>query len=118
MSAAAEAEEQRVGAEVRRGSGWRARRGRGVGGKVDGAVVLVDLDGVAAAEGDVGAGAPARWVKLRMIADGALGIGGGGGDLGALIAPEIEGEQGAADEMRLAGEELESLGGPGWRRRG
>ncbi len=56
---------------------------------------------------------PARWVKVRSAADGAGGVGCGGGDFAAIEArargevPEVEGEEGAAEEVGLAGEELE-----------
>ena len=52
------------------------------GGEVDGAVVLVDLDGVAAAEGDVGAAFAGEMGEDALAADGAVGAGRGGGDLG------------------------------------
>ena len=52
-----------------------------------------------------------------LVADLAAGAGGRGGDLGASEAegggeggPEVDGEQGAAKEVRLAGEELEGFG--------
>jgi hypothetical protein len=38
------------------------------------------------------------------------GSGFGGVDLAAVVCPEVEGEQGAAHEVRLAGEELEGFG--------
>ncbi len=50
-------------------------------------------------------------MKVREAADGAGGVGGGGGDFGALVGPEVEGEEGAAEEMGLAGEEFEGFGG-------
>ena len=51
------------------------------GGEVDGAVVLVDLDGVAAAEGDVRAAFASEVREDALIADGAGGVGGAGVDL-------------------------------------
>ena len=113
VGAAAEAEEEVVGAEVLDvGVGGEAGA---QGGEVDGAVVLVDLDGVAAAEGDVGAVAAGEVGEDALAADFAVGARGGGGDLGAVECaaggvPEIEGEQGAAHEVGLAGEELEGFG--------
>ncbi len=81
------------------------------GGEVDGAVVLVDLDGVAAAEGDVGAAFAGQMGEDALAADGAGGVRGAGVDLASLIAPEVEGEEGAAHEVGLVGEELEGFGG-------
>ena len=51
------------------------------GGEVDWAVVLVDLDGVAAAEGDVGAADAGEVREDALAADGAGGVGGAGVDL-------------------------------------
>ena len=81
------------------------------GGEVDGAVVLVDLDGVAAAEGDVGAafaGRGGRRCAGRRRC--SAGLGAAGVDLAALVGPEIVGEEGAAHEVGLVGEELEGFG--------
>jgi hypothetical protein len=91
------------------------------GGEIDGAMVLVDLDGIAAAESDVGAVLAGEVGEGLPAAYLAAGTRRGGGDLGAVQVfaalrrqegrtPEVEGEQGAAHEMRLAGEELERLG--------
>jgi len=55
------------------------------GGEVDGAVVLVDLDGVATAEGDVRAAFAGEVREDAMGADGAVGVGGAGFDLAALV---------------------------------
>ena len=79
------------------------------GGEVDGAVVLVDLDGVAAAEGDVGTAFASEVGKDPLAADGAGGVGGGGGDLAPFVGPKIVREESAAHEVRLVGEEFESL---------
>lgn len=85
-------------------------------GEVDGAVMLVDLDGVAAAEGDVRAAFAGEMGEDALTADGAAGTGGGGGDLGVLEGavgvgvPEVEGEEGAAEEAGLAGEKFEGFG--------
>ena len=73
-------------------------------------VVLVDLDGVAAAEGDVGALVAGEVAEDAAVADFAVGAGGGGVDFGAGVGPEVEGEQGAAHGFGLAGEELEGFG--------
>ena len=81
------------------------------GGKVDGTVVLMDLDGVAAAEGDVGAADAGEVREDALAADDAVGVGGAGVDLAALVCPEIVGEERAAEEVGLVGEELEGLGG-------
>ena len=81
MRAAAEAEQEVVGAQgLDVGVGLEAGF---QGGEVDGAVVLVDLDGVAAAEGDVGAGVAGEVGEDALAADLAAGARGGGGDLGA-----------------------------------
>ena len=71
------------------------------------------------AEGDVGAAfCPARWERRwPLAADGAVGIGQGGADLGTCRccrwrwgARRSKGEQGAAEEMVLVGEDLEGFG--------
>ena len=71
--AAAEAKEKIVAAEVAEvgveGETFAE------GGEVDGAVVLVDLDGVASAEGDVRAAFAGEMGELALGADGAVGIG-------------------------------------------
>src|ERR1700722_18434160 len=89
-----------------------------VGGKadthsreVDRAVVLVNLDGVAAAEGDVGASDACEVGEGALTAYGAGRIGTAGVNLAVLVGPEIVREEGAAHEMWLVGEELEGLGG-------
>ena len=81
------------------------------GGKIDRTMVLVDLDGVAAAKGDVRAAFAGEVGKDALAADGARGIRFGGVDFGALVGPEVVGEEGATHEMRLVGEELESFSG-------
>ena len=80
------------------------------GGEVDRAVVLVNLDGVAAAESDVGAADAGEMGEDALAADSAGGVWAGGVDLAVLIGPEIVREEGAAHEVGLAGEELESFG--------
>ena len=81
------------------------------GGEVDWAVVLVDLDGVASAEGDMRAAFAGQVDEDALAADGAVWVGGAGIDFAALVGPEIVAEEGAADEVRLVGEELEGFGG-------
>ena len=82
VRAAAEAEEEVVGAQ---GLNVRVGAEAGLqGGEVDGAVVLVDLDGVAAAEGDVGAVLAGEVGEDALAADLAAGAGRAGGDLGAV----------------------------------
>jgi hypothetical protein len=81
------------------------------GGEIDGAMMLVDLDGVAAAEGDVRAAFAGEMGEDALAADGACGVGGGGGDLASLVCPEVMREEGAAHEVGLMGEELEGFGG-------
>src|ERR1700722_5959278 len=67
---ALEAEEKVVEADV-------AVRAEAVGhgGEVHGTMVLVDLDGVAAAERDVGASLACQVGELAVGADGAVGVG-------------------------------------------
>ena len=75
VGAAAEAEEEVVGAEVLN-VGVGAEAGAH-GGEVDGAVMLVDLDGVAAAESDVGAVLAGEMGEVALAADLAAGAGRG-----------------------------------------
>ncbi len=81
------------------------------GGEVDWAVVLVNLDGVAAAERDVRAALSCEVGEDALAANGAVWVGGAGVDLAALVGPEIVGEEGSAHEVRLVGEEFEGFGG-------
>lgn len=104
-----EAEEELVEAEVV--DVCVGREAVAHGGEVDGAVVLVNLDGVAAAESDVRAAFAGEVGEEALAADGAGGVGSGGIDLGALVGPEIVREESAAHEMGLVGEELEGLCG-------
>ena len=69
MGWAFEAEEEVVEADRAVGSEAVAH-----GGEVYGAVVLVDLDGVAAAEGDVGAAFAGEVGEDALAADGAGGV--------------------------------------------
>ena len=111
--AAAEAEQERVGANVRyiRVGGERGLQG----GEVDGTVVLVDLDGIAAAQGDVRAMGASEVRETAEITDLAAGALSGGGDLGVVEAgcrggcPQVEGDEGAAKQMELAGEDFEGF---------
>jgi len=66
------------------------------GEKIDGAVVFVDLDGVASAESDVWSAFSSEVAEVASGADLAAWVRGGGGDLRPLIVPEVAGEQGAA----------------------
>ena len=75
MGAAAEAEDEVVGAEV-----FDVGVGREAGShgrEVDRAMVLVDLDGVAAAESDVGSILAGKVVEDTFAADFAAGAGRG-----------------------------------------
>ena len=105
-------EEQGRGAEIMQVG--LVTKGLCKGGKVEGAVVLVNLDGVAAAECDVGAGGTGQVFKdagLVRAANGAGGVGCGGRDFGVAVGPQVDGKEGAAGEVRLAGEEFEGFGG-------
>jgi hypothetical protein len=55
------------------------------GGEIYGAVMLVDLDGVAAAEGDVRAAYAGEMREDALAADGTGGVGGAGVDFAALV---------------------------------
>jgi hypothetical protein len=85
------------------------------GGEVDGAMVLVDLYGVSAAEGDVRAADAGEVGELAVGADGAVRVGGAGIDFAAVYiaiasgCPKIEAEKGAAHEVGLLGEEFEGF---------
>ena len=83
MGAAAEAKQEVVGSG---GRGCRRGLEAGLeGGEVDGAVMLVNLDGVAAAEGDVGAACAGEVGEDALAADLAIGARRAGGDLGAAL---------------------------------
>ena len=101
MGSAFKAEEEFVGTEV---------VDVGVGeeavahvGEVDGTVVLVDLDGVAAAEGDVRAAFAGKVGEDALAADLAGGVRSAGVDLAPLVGPEVVGEEGATEEVGLVG---------------
>ena len=81
------------------------------GGEVDGAVVLVDLDGVAAAESDVRTTLSPEVREQAQGADRAGGVGSAGIDLATLVCPEVVREQGAAHQVRLVGQEFEGFAG-------
>ena len=89
MRAAAELEQQAVLADLAVGA-----QAVGGGGQVDGAVMLVDLDGVATAESDVRTAFAAKMGEVAQAADLAARARGGGGNFGALVLPEVPGEQG------------------------
>ena len=57
------------------------------GGKVDGALVLVDLDGVATTEGDVGTAFAGEVGEEALPADGAVWVGLCRADLASLARP-------------------------------
>ena len=80
------------------------------GGEVDGALMLVNLDRVSAAEGDVWAAFAGEMREDALGADCAGGVGLRGVDFATLVGPEIEGEERSADEVGLAGKELEGFG--------
>jgi len=66
--AALEAQQQSISPDLsQRAEACRQR------GEIDGAIVLVDLHGVAAAEGDVGAGIAGERTKITLAADLAAG---------------------------------------------
>ena len=74
--------------------------------QVYGAMMFVDLYGVAAAERDVGAAIPREVREIPSSANGTGGIGSTGGDLGAVIRPQVEGDQRSPHGLRLAGQVL------------
>ena len=80
------------------------------GVEVDGAMMLVDLDGVAATEGDVRAAFSGEMGEDAVTANSAGRDRLSGVYFAAGICPEVEGQKGSADKVRLAGEELEGLG--------
>jgi hypothetical protein len=65
-------------------------------GEIDGTGTLVDLDGVAAAEGDVGAAFAAEVGEVSVAADGAVWARDCCRDFGPLVGPEVAGEEGSA----------------------
>jgi hypothetical protein len=80
------------------------------GGEVHGTMVFVDLDGVAAAEGDVGAAFSGEMGEDALAADGAGRVRGGSIYFAAGAGPEIEGQEGSAYQVGLASEEFEGFG--------
>ena len=114
VGAAMKAKQEGVGADVcDLGMGGEACLH---GGEIDGPVVLVDLDGVAAAEADMRAEGAGEMGEVAEVTDVAAGTWGGGGDLGVIEAggsgglPQLEGDEGAAEEMVLPGKNFEGLG--------
>ena len=64
---------------------------------------MVDLDGVAAAESDVGALVSGEVAEDALVTDFAVGAGGGGVDFGVSVRPEVVRDEGAAHEVGLVG---------------
>lgn len=85
----------------------------GEGGKIHGTAVLVNLDGVASAEGNVGAELAAKVPEIAgRAADGAVwSRDGGSPELGVFVGPEVMREQGTAHRGAIPGEEFEGLCG-------
>ena len=79
-------------------------------GEVNGAMMFVDLNGVATAEGDVGAAFSSEVREDALAANGATGVWGSGVDLAALVCPEVVTEDGATHEVGLVREEFECFG--------
>lgn len=102
MFAACEAEKKTVVADVavRFQAGFES-------GEIDGAMALVNLNGVAAAEGNVRAAFSAKMAEVAREADFAAGARRSGGDFRPLIGPEVAGEQGTAHSVPRTGEILE-----------
>lgn len=73
-------------------------------------MVFVDLDGVAAAHGDVGLGLAMQIGEFFLNAGAALGI---ARDLDGLkmSGPDVAGDEAAMERVAVAGEELDSFGG-------
>jgi len=65
-------------------------------GEIDGAETLVDLDGVAAAEGDVGAAFAAEVDEISVATGGAVWARDYCRDFGPLVGPQVAGEEGSA----------------------
>jgi hypothetical protein len=80
------------------------------GVEVYGAMVLVDLDGVAAAESDVGTAFSGEVGEDALAADGTGRVWRRGVYFAAGAGPEIEGEEGSAYKIGLASEEFEGFG--------
>ena len=114
VGATAETKQQRVGSHVR-----EIRVGGQLpvhGGEINGTLMLVDLNGVAAAKRDVGTGSAGKMDEAAVVADLTARAWIGGGDLGMVEAgcsgglPKIEGDKGSAKEMMLSGEDFQGFG--------
>ena len=70
----------------------------------------MDLDGISTAKCDVRAAFAGEMREESLGANGACGVGFGGADLATVVGPEVEGEEGATDEVGLAGEQFEGFG--------
>ena len=78
-------------------------------GEVDGTMVLVNLDGVSAAEGDLGAANSAEMGKLTLLADGTAGSRVRGIDFGDFVAPHVTGEKRASHPVMGANDPFDRL---------
>ena len=105
MWGALEAEEEVIKANGSMGTETVAHSG-----EVNGAMMFVDLNGVATAEGDVGAAFSSEVREDALAANGATGVWGSGVDLAALVCPEVVTEDGATHEVGLVREEFECFG--------
>lgn len=72
-------------------------------------MMLVDLDGVTTAEGDMGAGNAGEVSEDAIMADGAGWVWSGGVDLGTFVRPKVEGDQGTTKEVGMARKKLHSF---------
>ena len=105
MWGALEAEEEVIKANGSMGTETVAHSG-----EVNGAMMFVDLNGVATAEGDVGAAFSGKVREDALAADSAVWVWGAGVDLAALVCPEVVTEDGATHEVGLVREEFECFG--------
>jgi hypothetical protein len=79
-------------------------------GEIDRTEAFMDLDGVAAAERDMGAAFSAKMGEVSVAADGAVFASHGRRDFGPLIGPEVAGEERCAHLVVGADDPLESFG--------
>src|SRR5450755_3227278 len=79
--------------------------------EVDGTLAFVDLNGVASAHGNVGAADTSEVNEVALLAGTAAGARVGCGNLRKLVNPDIVGEQGAAEPVAGADDQLDCLGG-------
>jgi len=79
--------------------------------EIHGAMLLVNLDRVAAAEGDVRAAFAGKMRELATVAAAAAFTRTSGGDLGVLVGPNVPGEQGAAELGAGSDQQLDRFGG-------